>query len=171
MSIIASLRQLLHPKEFRIAAPKWPDLSKSLEDIANLLESPQYEIETSSKEGEESLNLLVEMGTVVWRLRQRLTVEGEVPEEIGRISRDLESMWDALKQGGIEIKDHTGETYDGGMALHVIAFQPMTEISKEEVIQTIRPTIYHNNKIIQKAEVIVGVPGKGEATKTGSGQS
>ena len=160
MSIMASLRQLRYPKEFRIAAPRWPDLSKTLDDLVNLLESSEYSNKAGFEEGNESLNLLIELGTVIWRLRLRLTREGEVNDKIDRTFRDLESAWDTLRQGGIEVRDHTGEEYDGGMALKVLAFQPMTGFTGDKIIQTIKPTIYHNNKLVQKGEVMVGVPEK-----------
>jgi hypothetical protein len=157
--MLETLRQLLfYPKEFRIAPPKWPDFSEAMEDMVSLLESPLSETEISSGKGKGLLNLTVEMGTAVWRLQRRLTTEGEVPEEIKRVSRDLESIGDALRQAGIEIKDHTGEKYVSGMALRVIAFQPTPDLSQEQVIETIKPTIYRKDKIIQMGEVIVGVP-------------
>jgi len=53
------------------------------------------------------------MGTNFWRLQRRLIAQSESPPEMKRMARDLESMGDALKQAGLEIKDHTGEYYDG----------------------------------------------------------
>jgi len=156
--MLASLRQLLYPKEFRIAAPKWAALSEALVDMISLLKPAPSEIETSSGQSEGLLNLLVDIGTVVWRLQGRLPTDQRMPEQIRRISRDLESTWDALRQGGFEIKDHTGERYDGGMALRVIAFQPTPGLLEEQVIETLRPTIYHNDRMVQMGQVIVGVP-------------
>jgi len=156
--MLTSLRQLLYPKEFRIAAPKWAALSEALVDMINLLKSAPSEIETGPGQEGGLLNLVADIGTVIWRLQRRLPAGGEMPEEMRRISRDLESTWDALRQGGVEIKDHTGERYDGGMALRVIAFQPTLGLLEEQVIETIRPTIYHKDKIVQMGQVIVGVP-------------
>jgi hypothetical protein len=154
-----SLRQLIrYNKEFRIAAPKWPELAESIDDIVSFLESSSPEATTKSRKEEGLLSLAVEMGTSVWRLRRRLAMEGEVPEERRRVSRDLESAWDALGQEGIEVRDHTGEEYDGHMALRVIAFQPTPGLTREQITETIKPTIYHKDKLVQMGEVIVGVP-------------
>jgi hypothetical protein len=155
-----NLRQFIYyDKEFRIAAPKWTDFSEALEDMISLLKCAPPETEADSGKEEGLLNLAVEMGTTVWRLQRRLTTEGgDVTAEIRRVSRDLESAWDALKQGGIEIKDHTGERYDGHMVLRVITFQPVAGLSQDQVIETIKPTIYRKDKLIQMGEVIVGVP-------------
>ena len=154
-----NLRQFIrYNKEFRIAAPKWPELAESVEDIVNLLESSSLDVKTSSGKEEGLLSLAVEMGTSVWRLQRRLSIEGEVPEEMRRVLRDLESAWDALRQGGIEVKDHTGEKYDGHMALKVIAFQPTPGLTQEQILETIKPTIYRKDKLVQMGQVIVGVP-------------
>jgi len=154
-----SLRQLIrYNKEFRIAAPKWPELAEAMEDIANFLESSSPEAKIRSRKEEGLLSLAVEMGTSVWRLQRRLAIEGEVPEDMRRALRDLESAWDALGQEGIEVKDHTGEKYDGHMALRVIAFQPTPGLTREQITETIKPTIYHKDKLVQMGEVIVGVP-------------
>lgn len=158
--MLLSLRQLLYPKEFRISSPRWPASSMALEDIVILLKHGSSEIEADSGQEKDLLSIVVDTGTVIWRLQRRLQEGSKAPKDIKRISRDLESTWDALKQGGVEIRDHTGEKYDGGMALRVIAFQPMPELSQEQVLETIKPTIYHKDQIVQMGEVIVGVPMK-----------
>ena len=61
---------------------------------------------------------------------------------------------------GIEIKDHTGKTVDAGDALNIVAYQPSVDLTRNTVIETLRPTIYFKEKIIQNGEVIVGKPEK-----------
>lgn len=160
-----SIRQFKYPKEFRIAAPKVPALLEVLARMVDLLHHTPPEIERSSRKEEDLLDLLADIGTVIWRLQRRVTTTVEVTEDIRRISRDLESAWDAMRQGSIEIKDHTGEKYDGGMALRVIAFQATPDLSREKVTETIKPTIYFRDKIIQMGQVIVGVPETDTASK------
>jgi len=43
------------------------------------------------------------------------------------------------------------------MALRVIAFQPTAGITREIITETIKPTIYRNDTIVQIGEVIVAV--------------
>lgn len=161
-----SVRQWLHyPKDFRIAAPKWPDFSESLEGIADLLKSPSVKAKRVSGKEEELLDMAVDVGTLVWRIQQRLSTVDKLPKELHRVSRDLESTWDALTQRGIEIKDHTGQDYDAGMALRVITSQPVAGLTHPQIIETLKPTIYHRDKIIQMGEVIVGVPEETEASE------
>ena len=146
-------------KEYRIAAPRWIDLSETitLEDIAGLIQSPLSSADTAPPSDDELQRFAIEMGTNFWRLQRRLIAQSEVLPEMKRMARDLESMGDALKQAGLEIKDHTGEYYDGHMALRVIAFQPTAGITREIITETIKPTIYRNDTIVQIGEVIVAV--------------
>lgn len=160
MSVLASLRQLSYPKAFRIADPRWPDFSKTVEDMVSLLQPAPLEGVKTPRNDDELLGLIANVGTVIWRLQRRSTTGVEAAESLRRISRDLESAWYALREAGIEINDHTGEAYDGGMALRVLAFEPTPELARDQVIETIKPTIYHKDKIIRVGEVIVGTPEK-----------
>ena len=85
---------------------------------------------------------------------------GQPLEAMRRVYRHLESMWDAFGDSGIKIQDHDGEAVpEGGIyALNVIAFQPTAGLERQQVIETIKPTIYYKERMIQRGEVIVGTP-------------
>jgi hypothetical protein len=158
MSLLANLKQLSYPSEFRIADPKWPELASTIKDILRLIEIESYQSELDTEKSDDLLGVVSYIGTTIWRLQVRSTEEIDGSEQIRRVSRDIKAAWDVMTQGGIKIKDHTGKAYDTGMALRVLAFQPMAGLSREKVIQTIKPTIYHKDKVIQIGEVIVGTP-------------
>ncbi|MBC7909901.1 MAG: hypothetical protein H7Y30_05345 [Pyrinomonadaceae bacterium] len=108
------------------------------------------------------VNLLKEMGTHLWRMRRKM-VDPETGQPLGemqRVYRYLESMWDALEQAGVVIRDHTGELVPGGgiYSLKAIAFEQVPGASREFVIETIKPSIYFQNQMIQMGEVIIGTP-------------
>ena len=134
-----SLRQQKHHPKGRTAAPK--------EKLLDL-----------DVDKEELLDLVVDVGTRVWRLQQSLRAAGELPNELRKVVRDVESIGDTLTQRGIEIKDHTDQDYDPGMALRVITSQPVPGLTRKQIIETLKPTIYYRDKIIQMGDVIVGVP-------------
>jgi hypothetical protein len=68
-SRLADLRTvLLYPADFRIAAPKWPALLKSLDRLAGLLQSPSSEPDPDPR---KSVHLAVDIGTCLWRIQQR----------------------------------------------------------------------------------------------------
>lgn len=149
---------LLYPQEFRISARKSIELSESLEALADLTESTTASSQKKSKREEELLDMAADVGTLVWRIQHRLDATKELSKPMQKLSRDVERTWDALTQGGIEIKDHTGGDYEGGMALRVITSQPVSGLVRRQIIETLKPTIYYRNRIIQMGEVIVGVP-------------
>ncbi len=162
--IADNLRQwLFYPQEFRIGESEYLGLSESLEALTEWTECTPLDHPKISRREEELLDMAADVGTLVWRIQRRLVGTGELPKPLQRLSRDVERTWDALTQGGIEIIDHTGGHYEGGMALRVITSQPVSGLVQRQIIETLKPTIYYKDKIIQMGEVIVGVP---EATET-----
>ncbi len=162
-TIADSLRQwLFYPREFRIGESEYIELSESLEALAKWSECTASDSQTTSRNEQELLDMAADVGTLVWRVQQRLATTGEHTKQLQRLSRDIERTQDALTQGGIEIKDHTGGDYDGGMALRVITSQPVPSLARRQIIETLRPTIYYRDRIIQMGEVVVGVPEEAE---------
>ena len=163
---IDNLRQwLYYPQEFRISAPEYLGLSESLEALTDLAERTSIRFPTASRKEEELLDMAADVGTLVWRIQQRLAATDELPKSLQKLSREVERTWDALTQSGIEIKDHTGGDYDGGMALRVITSEPVAGLARRQIIETLKPTIYYRDKIIQVGEVVVGVPEETETSK------
>ena len=159
MGFLANLRQLAHPSEFRIAPGDWPpDLAEQLCAVQKALQTPP------PPPGKPALppRLLADVGTGLWRLRQRMLQPGtdQPLEEMRRAYRHLQSVWDALAEAGVEIRDHTGEPVpQGGIyALKVLAYQPTPSLEREQVIETIKPSIYQGAETLQMGEVIVGTP-------------
>lgn len=160
---LADVRQLRYPKEFRISPPPWDE--QWLTALEALGKAPAArpvvwaEPPTAQPVADHG-RLFAEIATGLWRLRgQLLDPETDRPrQEMRRAYRHLESIWDALAQAGIAIQDHTGALFDAGMALRVIAYQPAAGVSREAVIETLRPSVYYENRPIQMGEVIVGTP-------------
>jgi hypothetical protein len=156
--MLTSLRQLQYPEEFRIPEPPWPkNFLEYADDIASLLQPRE-------KHDGEVISFLKNVGNGLWRIRNRLREVENAPKEIRSAVRFLESTWDSLTQSGVSIQDHTGEIITGGEALRIIAFEPSSRVSCDQVIETIKPTIYYRGKMVQMGEVIVGQPQKHVAT-------
>ncbi|MFC5750687.1 hypothetical protein [Actinomadura rugatobispora] len=98
---------------------------------------------------------LADVATSLWRLRTRVDRMDDAPRAV---VRHLETAWDALTDAGVEIKDHTGEPFDVGLAMSVVAYQPTPGLHREQIIETVRPGVYLGDHSIQMAEVIVGTP-------------
>jgi hypothetical protein len=112
----------------------------------------------------ELLSLLTDVTTGLWRLKRKMAPPGqtEAPAELKRLYRYVESAWDTLASGKVEVRDPTGERYVDGMALKVIAFQPTEGTVEETIAETIKPSIFYRDQLVQRGEVIVATPPKHE---------
>jgi hypothetical protein len=99
------------------------------------------------------------IATNAWKAKSRMVdASGEPREEMKRPFRNIEAILDALHELEVEIKDRCGEAFDYGLPEKVVATQTQEGLSREKVIETIKPTIYWNGQIIQHGEVIIATP-------------
>lgn len=162
---LAGVRQLQYAPEFRIAAPV---LSDRLLDALQVeggsgragAEPRPDSPDSSTAPAASTERLLAIVSTGLWRLRNQMRdpTTGEVREELRRPFRHLASVWDALAEHGIDIEEYGNRPFDSGMALKVIAFQPMPGLGRETISETIKPAVYLGGRLIQMGEVIVGTP-------------
>jgi hypothetical protein len=107
------------------------------------------------------------LATRLWRVRQNLEKpgSGEPFDEVQRGYRHLERLFSNLERLGIRVVDKTGEFYDPGMALKIVSSEPMDGIGREVIKETIEPAIYRDNRLIQQAQVVIGVPSNKDTEK------
>lgn len=167
MTFIETLRQWQFPREFRISPLPWPQELAAAVDKLSLANAEPVHQPAIAVEQESPLfppSLLADIGTGVWRLRQRMidVQTGEPLEEVRRPFRHLQWIWDKLNDAGIQILDHTGERVpeSGIYALKVVAYEAMPGLKHDQVIETIKPTIFVQQQRIQMGEVIVGTAHK-----------
>lgn len=155
MNILSSLRQLLYPPEFRISPVKSFDLNTILKVVANLPDKGISEVIS-----EESLKFLSDLSVSLWRLEKKMIKPGtdQPLEKYSRAYTSLTSIWNALIQAGVTVREHTGLVFDPDLPLSVIGYQVVLEISEPKIIETIKPTVYLQGNPIQYGEVIVGIP-------------
>lgn len=113
-----------------------------------------------SSTDEQLLKTLVRVATAVWRAKAKLDEEPQtaLPHALRNLPRHVRAAWDALAAGQVQIDDPTGRRYVPGMAVNVLTFQPMDGIGSEVVHETIKPSVYYGDRLIQRADVIVGRP-------------
>jgi hypothetical protein len=109
---------------------------------------------------EDVIRMIANVGTGLWRMRQKMVKPGtdEPLEEMRRVYRHFESVWDSIIQAGTDIQDHTDDLYGSGMTLRVVAFEPTVGVGREIIKETLKPTIYFRGRLIQMGEVIVATP-------------
>ena len=103
--------------------------------------------------------LIADLSTGIWRLKRRVASPDPLDSQgLARLRRDIESLVDRLGEAGVDILDHSGEAYEPGKALRVLAFQPTAGVSREEISETVKPTVYYGGQWLQMGEVIVSTP-------------
>jgi hypothetical protein len=85
-------------------------------------------------------------------------VTGETKDDMRRVHRHIEAVLHELNHVGIVIRDMKVRTYESGMALKVISFEPTPGLCKEIILETIKPSIVWQSQLIQTGEVIIGTP-------------
>ncbi|UGT42411.1 hypothetical protein LTV02_03040 [Nocardia yamanashiensis] len=112
--------------------------------------------------------VLAELATGVWRLRGKL--DGARPDEDVRkllrsVARQLDSMTDALADAGVQVQSHTGEFFDAGQSVEVIAFEASEAVQRETVAETVTPTVYVDDRMVQMGQIIVATPADSTAAQ------
>lgn len=158
-------RQLNYPVEIRIKSPdRLDDIQDLATDLANLLDwfKNYYKKEVPEKDKEymQLLNLIGEICIGLWRAKSKMIDpnNGEPFETTRRALRPIESTLDLLRQNGFEIKEKTNSPYVIGMLEKVITWEHKEGLTSEVIIETIKPTIVYQEKVIKQGEIIVGVP-------------
>lgn len=143
--------QRRYHREFRIAAPRWPDpfsLTALLDEAS--IKDAQPEL------GEKDF---AEAATNLWRAQRRLAhLAEEDSREAKRVGRYLKAAQRALDEAGLMIQDHDGTEFHPGLSLEVLMTHPDPALARETVRETVRPTVYLAGKRIQMGQVIVGCP-------------
>jgi hypothetical protein len=158
------------PKELSLPNPDWPDPAELVRELEKLYEAGQL---GATKGGTQVVVAIpqtfakatITVATNAWRLRTRLIDRhsGEIKEDVSKedvkkMARYIESIYEAFAEIGIEIKDKTGEAFDYGLPEKVVTAQPQEGLTRERIIETLRPTIYWKEKLAQQGEVIIATP-------------
>ena len=164
------MKQLFTPNTFKIPHVELPDEKRLVEAImqlqSTLVESAGKEISAPIQRIERVevsghlLKGLIGLATNAWRARTKM-IDGhsmEVREEMKGVHRHIEAIWRNLNELELEIKDHTGDPYDEGQPMKVIASESTVGISKAVVKETLLPTIYFKSQIVLHGEIVVAAP-------------
>lgn len=152
------------PNEFKIPPGEFPEPNRVIETVVRIDQAilaktkghgeVRHPVPTSVVKG------IAEIATNVWKAKAKMvdSSSGEVRDEMKRVYRHIESILESLHEMGLEVKDHTGDAFDYGLPLKVVTTQPTQGIIRESVIETIKPTIYWQQQIIQMGEVVIATP-------------
>jgi hypothetical protein len=106
--------------------------------------------------------VFADLATCLWRLRQKLAAPGtdDALPGMEQAWRHFESAWAVLADAGFRVAAHDGEPVpEGGVyALRTIATETVPGLARAQVLETIKPSIYLHDRVVQPGEVVVGVP-------------
>jgi hypothetical protein len=158
------------PEDLKLQPPEWPNVSELAREVANLIQDEAAPTAISGTRTVERLpdnvvKALLAMATNAWRIRVRLTdsTSGEPRDEVGKdelkkLNRYVEAIFESLGGIGMKVKDRTGEAFDYGLPEKVVTAHQQPGLTKEMIIETLRPTIYWGSQIAQQGEVVIGTP-------------
>jgi hypothetical protein len=108
----------------------------------------------------DNLKTLVSIAINTWRAKSKMVdpATGEFREDLKRIGRHIEAIYRNLAEAGIVIRDHTGDAYDEGQPMKVIASKPTLGQEKKRVSETLLPSIFWNNRLVQNGEIEIAIP-------------
>ncbi len=153
-----------------IPEPEYPDVRPIIGEFLRGKGMHPSDVEEPAKAGEivrhvqvlppQIGKMMALVATNAWKLKTKMTggEDGEVKEEWKRLYRHVDAIFESLADVGVEVKDRTGEPFDYGLPEKVVTSHPTPGITRESVIETIRPTIYFNHQIIQRGEVVIATP-------------
>lgn len=106
------------------------------------------------------------LATHVWRTRGKMVDpdSGEPREESRKAYRHVEASFEAFAQMGVTLNDWIGQPFDPGLPVKVLTFQPTPGVTRDTVVEAVRPTVIWKDQLLQLGEVIVGIPGNTENT-------
>jgi len=155
-----SMRQLMQPRAFRIAAPEAYDEPPPSETIADGQTTGQPPPPELDEQLTAAIKTLATVATALWRIRTKLDAEAKegLPDKLRNIPRHMEAAWDALTAGKVQVDDFAGQRYVPGMAVNILTFQPLEGLGSEIIHETVKPSVYYGDTLVQRADVIVGRP-------------
>lgn len=82
----------------------------------------------------------------------------EVKDEHRPLARHVTAILDTLEGVGLTLRDRETEAYDYGLPEKVVAAERSAAVSRETVLETIRPTLFFRNQIVKAGEIIIALP-------------
>jgi hypothetical protein len=151
------LKQLWFPAQFRLPEPEFTkEQLDLLEELIQLIHPTLSKAESDASDERVGMaRFLVDLGTGVWRIRRKIESLSRMPKEIKDALYSLESTWASMAGGGVEIIDHIGAIPSKNEA-RVVEVRDIPNLTRDQVIETIKPTILLRGEVIQIGEVVMG---------------
>lgn len=160
------LKKLKRKDPPAIPSAEWPHEKELTEIVSSLVDNklPVREVQATQRADAEvpaaHLKALVSIATNAWRAKTKMlnAATGEVREDMKRVDRHIEAIYRNLAELGIVIRDHTRDAYDEGQPMRVIANKVTPELERKRVSETLLPSIFWKNRLVQNGEIEIETP-------------
>jgi hypothetical protein len=100
------------------------------------------------------------LATHVWRAKNRMVdaKTGLPHDDMKRAFRHIEAAMETLRQMDVTTNDWLNQSYDAGLPVKVLTFQPTPGVERDTIVEAIRPAVVWKNQLLQLGEVVVGIP-------------
>ncbi len=160
-------KQLFFPPEFRLPEPEFSEGQLDLlEELIQLIQPTIIQADELHRSDVRNMaQFLVDLGTGIWRIRNKIGGLKRLPKELKDALYSLESTWESMAEGGVQIVDHVGEV-PSGMVPRIVEIRDVEGLEREQVVETLKPTITLKGEVIQVGDVVLGRPAPAGAVST-----
>lgn len=157
--MFTAMRQRRIPGPFRIERPELTAEQRTrLRQVIDALQAAAAPEATPAPSLDE--DEVVRVATYLWRAQKTVSLyfDESSTREVRQLARHLRSSQESLSALGVRVQDHDNAEFDDRQGLQAMAFQDEPDLRVETVLQTVRPSVYLFDRLIQPGEVIVGRP-------------
>lgn len=157
--IIGDLRQWQYPVELRIVRPMPRKANPTLDPAVDM--AP----ESSTEDTTRLDRAIAKVAVCLWDIRRKLKDNQAVQQDrkLRLLNRRSESAIMALHEMGVVIDDPVGRRYvlgsEGSMKPHLL---PIPGATADQIVETVAPIVYRDDRLIGRGEVFVAVPAPSE---------
>lgn len=100
---------------------------------------------------------LTDLAIEFWRLEKRLKkIEDKLSDDENKAFRNsIEKLGRFVKKNDLEVTDYTGQVYNAGMNLEILASEKDSQLEQDIIFETHEPAVAHKGILIKKAKVII----------------
>jgi hypothetical protein len=142
----------------QISPPNWPKEMSALQRLAAAEANQEFQNKAAAS--------FCDIAIHAWRMQRRMTdrVTKEVKEEHKAMHRSVAGIQETLTAMGFTVRDREGDFYDYGLPEKVVAAEKRAGISREMVVETIRPSVFFGDQLLKPGEIVIAVPEDATAT-------
>lgn len=149
---------------FAIPPAVWPSEGVVTEILLSLITdrpvAQPARVNPSTEAKTDYFRVIVSVATNIWRIENEVLDpdSGQIRAGMEGLAARIEAIYQNLGEFGIVVQDHTGEAYNESQSLNVLEVIPTPGLDKTLIRETVLPSIYWNDRLIQNGEVKIATP-------------